>query len=147
MEPPRNPWKHRFARPTPQQLRGQLSESAVEVFDTARGRLRQTAGLVETVSWYGFSWFWCLEYRATGQDEPLAVLIPSPENVQIASVLESDFVTTLPLNRMRRAVIDGVDMAREPYHTRWGVWSLQPGRFLDELWDLLKRKLKYCKAG
>jgi hypothetical protein len=138
----RLPWKDRFKEPSPADLRGGLEKPVVRTFDRARDHLRKVSGVRETVGWYGQSGCWTLEYRLTGHREPFAVLIPSPEDLQLAMPLEAAFITTLPLKRMKRGVRDGLELANEPFDTNWGVWSLAPDGLLEDLKDLLDRRVK-----
>jgi hypothetical protein len=139
----RLPWHDRFNKPTPQQLRRGLPSETLALFDQARARLRKLDGVREELSWYGHCWRWAIEYFAHGDSEPLAVLIPSPEDLQIAMPLDRSFITSLPVNRLKRSVRDGLDLAQEPFDTNWGVWSINQGGMIDDLGDLLDRKLRH----
>jgi hypothetical protein len=140
-------WKDKFTEPTPHQLRQSLPESSVDLFDRTRRHLRRLDGVDETVAWYGLCWCWSIEYRTDQTGEPLAVLIPSPQDLQLAMPLDPEFITSLPTKRMKRAIRDGLDLAQEPFDTRWGVWSIQPGSFVDDLTDLVNRKLRHLERA
>ena len=58
----------------------------------------------------------------------------------MAMPLDRGFITKLPQNRLKRAVREGLDLARDPFDTNWAVWSLPYAGLLDELKDVLKRK-------
>lgn len=143
-----NAWKDRFNRPTVTQLR-KLLEGTTASFDEARKRLLDLDGVQEVTAWYGDSWHWTIEYRVDQSDEPLALLVPSPTDLQIAVPLDREFVQTLPMSRMSRALRDGLELAQEPFDTRWGVWTVQTGSLLDSLQDLIERKLRHLakRAG
>jgi hypothetical protein len=139
----RIPWEDRFNRPTTQQLRAALSDENASAFDAARKFLKKLNGVEERVTWYGHCWRWSIEYRKPGDSEPLGVLIPSPSDLQLAMPLDTAFVETLPISRMKRSVRDGLELAQAPFDTRWGVWSIQYGQLLDDLRDLFSRRLKH----
>jgi len=108
-----------------------------------RSHLCDLDGVRETVAWHGLCWRWTIEYRINADTDPLAVLIPSPEDLQLAMPLDASFITTLPLRRMKRAVRDGLDLAREPFDTRWGVWSVQQDSVAEDLGDLATRRFNH----
>ncbi len=142
----RIPWQDRFKPPSPKQLRENLPEGSVELFDHARSHLKTLDGIRETIGWYGQSWCWALEYRLKTDEDPLAIIIPSPADLQMAMPLDVAFITTLPVQRMKRAIRDGLDLASEPFDTHWGVWSIGQQNLLDDLEDLTNRRLKHLAA-
>ncbi len=139
----RLPWQDRFNEPSPKVLRSGLSADTAGYFDRARSNLLDMDGVQEAVAWYGQCWCWAIEYRTNGSDDPLALLIPSPCDLQFAMPLDKQFITTLPVARMKRAVRDGLELAQEPFDTNWGIWSLQQGNLLEDMEDLARRKLKH----
>jgi len=143
----RLPWRDEFNQPTPKQLRSALPTGTVELFDCAQRTLRNLAGVHEDVAWYGPSWCWALEYRTEQQGEPLAILIPSPDDLQLAMPLDRPFIESLPMSRMRRSVRDGLDLAQEPFDTNWGVWSIGHPTILDDLGDLLRRRMTHLTGS
>jgi hypothetical protein len=50
---------------------------------------------------------------------------------------------------VKRAVRDGLELVLEPYHSRWGVWSITASSLIDELQDLVEMKLAHLakRAG
>ena len=145
----RLPWKDHFNQPAAGQLRKALPAEAAETFDNLRKHLLALDGVEERLGWYGHCWHWTLVYQTAHAKDPLAVVIPSPEDLQLAIPLEPGFAKSLPLKRMKRAVREGLDLAREPFDTRWAVWSLQMPRLIDDLIDLIDLKLRHLgrKAG
>jgi hypothetical protein len=141
----RLPWHDRFNKPTPQQLRRSLPAEVVAAFDHARSLLRELDGVSEELAWYGHCWRWAIEYRASKDADPLAIVIPSPDDLQIAIPLDRSFLMSLPLNRLKRSVRDGLDLAQEPFDTNWGVWSISQGNLIDDLGDLLERKHRHLR--
>jgi len=139
----RTPWQDRFNEPTPYQLRCGLPEMSAKLFDRMRSRLRDLDGIEEGVAWYGVCWRWAIEFRLDDDADPLAILIPSPDDLQFAMLLDPAFITSLPLRRMKRVVRDGLDLASEPFDTRWGVWSIQQDSVAEDLEDLAARRRRH----
>jgi len=142
-------WTDRFKTPDTAVLRGGLRSDARPLFDAIRKRLLELKGIREDIAWYGECWHWTLEYRTRLAPEPLAVIVPSPEDLQLALPMDPEFTRSLPVQRMKRAVRDGLELVLEPYHSRWGVWSLTASSLIDELQDLVEMKLAHLakRAG
>jgi hypothetical protein len=138
-------WADRFRQPTTEGLREGLSGDALRLFTAARKHLLQVEGVEETPAWYGASWRWSLEYRVASRAEPLAVLIPSPQDLQLAIQFDREQVTELARKPMKRAIRDGLELARDPFDTRWAVWSIQP-HLLEDLCKLIDLKVKRAVA-
>ena len=138
------PWTDQFRTPTVTQLRNNLQAGAADFFDRTRKTLLKMGGLVEHPRWYGDCWFWSLGYfienEDTADDNPMALLIPATEDLQLAMPLEKEFMATLNVRRLKRAIRDGLDIGQEPFHTRWAIWSLTAGNVTDEvLWVVTSR--------
>lgn len=143
MVQPTNAWQDRFNTPDVATLRKGFDAEAADAFDRIRKDLLAVDTVREELAWYGQSWGWSIEYHMDGIDGPLAVIIPAPEDVQMAMTIDSDFLAQLPLRRMKRAIRDGLDLASPPFDTSLAVWSLQPVHILDDLMDLVERRLKF----
>lgn len=139
-------WGDRFNRPTVDQLRKQFKRDHQRILDRMRKRLLELDGGVEAVEWMGEAWKWSLVYRTNLSDEPLAVLIPSTYDLQLAVPLDPELAETLAGRKLKRTVREGLDLAREPFNTNWGVWSLNPPHLIDDLQDLVARKLAHLSA-
>lgn len=138
----RNAWQDRFNQPTPKDLRSVLADDSLAAFDRIRDALKDRDGIEERTAWYGPCWCWCIEFNVRGASAPLGILIPSPEDVQLAMPLDKEFLTQLPMKRMRRAVRDGLELALDPFDSNWSVWSIGPDGLLEELQDVIDRRLK-----
>ncbi len=139
----RSAWDDRFNQPTIAKLKAGLGEPAGTLFEALRSNLLGLDGVSEGFAWHGACWRWTIEYRTKHSDDPLAVVVPSPSDLQLAVPLDPDFIRSLPMRRMKRAVRDGVDLAQEPFDTHWGVWSIQAEGLLDDLVDLIELKLTH----
>lgn len=138
----RRAWDDRFTQPAVEQLRADLADDAAGMFDRLREHMQGLKGIKENVEWYGPCWRWAVEFRGSGADDPLALLIPSPEDLQLAMPFERKVIEAIPVDQMKRAIRDGLDLAREPFDTRWGVWSVQFANMLDDLIVVVDEKYK-----
>ena len=57
--------------------------------------------------------------------------------------MERGFARSLPTRRMKRTLRDGLELAQDPFDTRWGVWSIQAEGLLHDVVDLIERKLRH----
>ncbi len=135
-------WEDRFNRPTIEALRASLSPAAAKLFTQLRRHLLALDGVTEGFSWHGDCWRWTIEYYTDHSDEPLALLVPSPTDLQLAMPLEREFVRSLSMRRMKRSVREGIGLAQDPFDTRWGVWSIETEGLLEDLTDLIEHKLR-----
>ena len=135
-------WEDRFNRPALGELRGGLDATATKLFNTVHRHLTSLDGVGTSFAWHGESWRWTIEYRTRGAEDPLAVMVPSPENLQLAIPLKRDLARTISTRRMKRAVRDGLELAQDPFDTHWGVWSLQPG-LIEDIVDLVELKRRH----
>lgn len=136
-------WEDRFNRPTAELLREGLRGPARKCFDRFRRHVLALEAVSEDFAWHGACWRWTIEYRSDLSDEPLAVIVPSPADLQVAVPLERELVRMLSTRRMKRALRDGVGLAQDPFDTRWGVWSIEAEGLLDDITDLLELKLRH----
>ena len=136
-------WTDRFRSPSSDDLRESVRTQSRHHFEVLRRQLLELDGVRESIAWYGDCWHWSFEYRTRLSDQPLAVLIPAPFDLQLALPIDEEFTRALPLNRLKRAVRDGLDLAKEPYNSRWGVWSVTGISLIEELQDLIEMKLKH----
>ncbi len=139
----RSAWEDRFNRPTVELLRAGVRGQPRRLFDSLHRQLGDLDEVTVDLAWHGACWRWTIEYRTSLAEEPLAVLIPSPDNLQVAMPLDRDFVSSLPLGRMTRALRDGLNLAQEPFDTRWGIWSIGASGLVDDVMDLVERKLRH----
>lgn len=146
----RSPWQDEFNVPTIDDLRTDLPVPAAELFDATRTFLLKRDNLLEEMRWYGDCWFWTLAYYLEGEntdeDQPVAIIVPAPDNLQIAAPLDRDFLGQLNTRRMKRAIRDGLDLAADPYSTNWAVWPIAAKNMLDDLISLLQQRLNWLQG-
>ena len=138
----RSTWKDRFNRPTIDALRKELPGESRKLFDQTRRKLLQLGDLQDSPNWHGDSWNWTLAFNVDGNTEPAAILVPAPHDLQLAVPMDREFAESLPVSRLPRAVRDGLELAREPFDTRWAIWSITSTSLVDQLVDLVERKLR-----
>lgn len=134
-------WEDRFNRPSVSGLRAGLVGS-IKIFDQLRRHLLSLDGVSESFAWHGDCWRWTIEYHTEHSPEPLAVIVPSPDDLQLAVPLERDFVRNLSTRRMKRSVKEGIGLAQDPFDTHWGIWSVSD-TLIDDLGDLVELKLTH----
>lgn len=138
-----DPWRDRYHTPDAAALRKGLEAEVVEVFDAMRTYMTGIDDVDESPAWHGSNWCWSLEYRIPIATEVVGLLIPAAHDLQFAMPIDREFLGQLPIRRMKRAIRDGLDLASPPFDTTWAVWSLTPGSSLDDLQDLVNRRLKF----
>jgi len=136
-------WNDRFNCPTVAALRAGMKSAARSLFDKLHKHLGEYERLNETVAWYGDSWRWVVEYRVSREPEPFAVIVPSPEELQLGVPTSPKFAEKIASRRFKRAVRDGLDLASEPFDTRWAVWPVGSASMLVELLHLLDDKQSF----
>lgn len=142
----RRAWDDRFQRPAIETLRADLSDDSAALFDRLREHMCSLKGVREDVAWYGDCWRWAVAYSVSGVDDPMAMLVPSPEDLQLVIPFERAMIEKLPINQMKRTIRDGLDLAREPFDTRWGIWSVQFANLMDDMISLINHKYKLVTA-
>ncbi len=141
-----SPWKDQFNQPLPDDLRALVTGDAKKAFDRARSRLHALGELSEDVQWFGDCWYWSLAFMREGSDEPLALLIPSPEDFQMAAPLDHDFLSQLSIRRLKRFVRDGLELAMPPHNTRWAFWSTPTTGAVEDVMPVLKNKYAWLSS-
>ncbi len=139
-------WTDSFNTPTVQEVRGDIQEAGLAPFDVIRAYLLETPDVSETLQWFGPCWQWTIAYKLPELEDPLAILIPSPEDVQMAIPLPPGFIESIPFKRLKRAIRDGLDLGREPFDTKWAVWSIPAAGLLDDLKEIIRYRLRHLAS-
>lgn len=139
-----SPWSDRFNAPSVERLGAALPAPAAGLFRSARKMLHDAGLAVESVAWHGESWRWTVEFRSFASAEVSAMLVPAPENLQLAVPVSRDFVQGLPMRRLKKAVREGLELASEPFDTRLAIWCLTTPGQLADLHDLLQRRVRHA---
>jgi len=136
-------WQDRFNRPTVAQLRSALKANDKALIDRLIKHIEEIDRVSHTVAWYGDSWRWVVEFRAARNPQPFAVVIPSPDDLQLAMPTSPKFAAEMATRRLKRAVRDGLDLAGEPFDTRWAIWSVNSLSMLADLLHLINDKQQF----
>ena len=88
-------WTDEYNAPSIDGLRNLTINDAKKAFDKAKSKIIALENVDLTVKWYGEGWFWTVAFISEFTDEPLAIMIPAEENLQIASPLTHDFIEQL----------------------------------------------------
>ena len=136
-------WTDEFNSPTIKGLRVLAINDAKKAFDKAIVKIEALENVVTDVKWYGECWFWTVSFHSDFLDEPLAIMIPAEENLQIATPLTHEFIDQLSTRRLKRFVRDGLELAMPPHRTTWAVWSIPTIGAVEDVMPVLKAKQKY----
>jgi hypothetical protein len=136
-------WEDRFNRPDVPAFRAALKANDRSLFDRLCKHIGELERVSQGVAWYGESWRWVVEFRAAREPQPFAVIVPSPEDLQLAMPTSRQFAAEISTRRLKRAVRDGLELAGEPFDTRWAVWSVNSASLLAELMHLLEDKRRF----
>lgn len=140
-------WGDRFKEPQVKELRAELPNGSAEIFDSMRSVLLEIEGIREFCVWHGDSWRWTIEFRTKKTAPPLAVLIPSPEDLQLAIPFEDGELDHLSTDQLKKTVLEGLELAQEHFDTNWGIWSLQYISMTEQLGGLLQERLSRRRNG
>jgi hypothetical protein len=144
----RVPWADKFKAPSLDDLRESLPNRQVaQLLDDARRVFLHAPRVVETIVWHGVPWRWTLVY-GTPQDgaRALGYIVPDPSRLQVCIPLTVDMVKTLPFRRLKKAIRDGIIFARSAAGVHWPCWEITSAGVLQDVQELLERKLKFLAA-
>lgn len=136
----RPPWTDYFSEPKIAQLRGTFPEDVQPLFDKVQKKLCEVNGTTQKLKWFGDGWHWTIGYFTSQCDEPLTILIPNPADLQLAMPLNSTFMDSLKSDQIKKSLRDGLELALEPFDTRWAVWSIENETILADLLDFVALK-------
>lgn len=137
----RSPWSDYFNEPTLQQLREGYDEEPIKLFDTVMKKLGEFKAHSQKMTWYGDGWHWSISYYADDRETPLVIIIPNPEDLQLAMPLDRAFINSLDYKQIKKTIRDGLDLANDPFDTNWGIWTIESANILDDLVDLVKLRM------
>ncbi len=139
---PISPWADRFNVPTVDRLAQSLTGEPATLFRQTRRMLHDVTLTHESVAWRGECWKWTIEFRTAPNEDLFAIVIPSPELVQLAVPMSREFLAGLPMRRLKKAVREGLDLASEPFDTNLAIWAVANGGLVADLKDLLQRRIR-----
>lgn len=136
-------WIDEFNQPTIEGLRKLVILDAKKAFDKAKSKILALGDYETELRWFGDCWFWTIAFVSNNLEEPLAIIIPSSEDLQIASPLTHEFIEQLSTRRLKRFVRDGLELAMEPHQTNWAIWSTPTPAAVEDVMPVLKNKHKF----
>jgi len=137
-------WTDEFNTPSIEGLRGLIELDAKKAFDKARSKIMSLGEeIIEDIHWFGDCWFWSITYSIPNLEDPLVILIPSPEDLQMAAPLNGDFLNQLSTRRLKRFVRDGIELAMPPHMTNWAIWSTPTPPAVEDVMPVIKNKYKF----
>ncbi|MDP6602256.1 MAG: hypothetical protein QGH76_08170 [Phycisphaerales bacterium] len=135
-----SPWQDEYNTPALDQLRSPIKGDPKKAFDRMRSKAESLGPMTEDLKWFGHCWYWSITLTPDDQDEALAIIIPSPEDLQVASQFTHEFLEQLPTRRLKRFVRDGLELAMPPHDTTWAFWSIPTVTAVDDIMPVLKNK-------
>jgi hypothetical protein len=136
-------WTDEFNTPTVDGLRKLVISDAKKAFDKTISKVHALGEVREELRWYGDCWYWCVALMSENIEDPLAILIPFPEDLQIATTLSHEFIDQLSTRRLKRFVRDGLELAMAPHQTNWAIWSIPTPMAVEDVMPVIKNKYKY----
>lgn len=148
LETTRLPWTDRFTKPQVDELSAHYDSATGELFAHARRSVSEPEAVEERLEWQGLPWRWTLVFERQGDPtRALAYLVPDPQTPKISIPLTAEMIQLLPLKRMKKTIRDGIEMANSINSVVWACWDLGTENQLDEILDILSRKLSYIEAN
>jgi len=144
----RLPWTDRFTKPQIDELSAHYDSVTGNLFDAARRSVSEPEAVEERLEWQGLPWRWTLVFERQGDPtRALAYLVPDPQSPKLSIPLTTEMIRLLPLKRMKKTIRDGIEMGNTINSTVWACWDLGSENQLDEILDILSRKLAYIEAN
>lgn len=145
---PKTPWEERFRTPTLEALRGQYARPLAAVFDQAKSKLDEFAGLKSEIAWQGIAWRWSFLYRAEAEpSRPWMCLVPRPAKPVLVMPLAHELLRQIPAKKLSKFVRDGLLAAPEVVGIRWPQWELSTKTQADEVLMLAQIKHELTLGG
>lgn len=136
-------WTDEFNVPTVKGLRELLDPDSKKAFDKALSKIHSLGKIEEELRWFGDCWYWSVALMAENMEEPLAIIIPVAEDLQIATMLSHEFIDQLSTRRLKRFVRDGLELAMPPHQTNWAIWAIPTPVAVEDVMPVIKNKYKY----
>ena len=140
---PPSMWTDEFNTPTVEGLRNLAIGDAKKAFDKALNKIHALGDISEKLLWFGDCWYWTIALMSENMVDPLAIIIPFPEDLQIASPLTHEFIDQLSTRRLKRFVRDGLELAMKPHQTNWAIWSTPTIGAVEDVMPVIKNKFKF----
>jgi hypothetical protein len=133
-------WEDRFATPTGEALREDLSKQSLALVDHLRASILSVQGVKETVAWCGVTWKWSLVFKDSA-GRIVAYIVPQPAHTKLVLPLSTHILSRLPSREVSKWLRDGVTSATIVGDVRWAHWEFASKANTDELLWLLEARL------
>lgn len=145
MATPRNAWHDKFSTPEVVDLIGEVNATHRPVFEAARDRLLQIAGVQEDLRWMGVPWRWCLAYLAKSAPErPIAYLIPEPAKPTMSVPLTGRTLSNTQVKSLSRLQREALVNGTRVGEVVWTNWELVSKTVLGEAMGMVELKMTAC---
>ncbi len=143
----RLPWHDRWQEPELEDLIQPLKAHQQRNFQTLIDQMDECSRMRRSLIWYSSGWKWTVQFtycddRGRTIDQ-FAYLVPDAEHPKVVLPLEEDFIASLPMRRLSKFIRDGIRSAKCAVTIHWAAWTPGPESELNQMTDLVKRKLKY----
>lgn len=143
----RSPWQDRWNQPTLKELLNALGKPLGKTVDKLIQRIDELAGVEHTLTWYGPSWKWTIEFtvpsETRGQRQPLAYLVPNMEGPIVSVPVSQPLMDQLRPKRLRRYLKDGLESAKHSVDHYWATWTFANQSEIDLLFEVIEKKHAY----
>jgi hypothetical protein len=137
---PKPVWEDRFATPTRDALRDDLSKQSLALVDHLRASILSVSGVKETVAWCGVTWKWSLVFKDSS-GRIVAYIVPQPAHTKLVLPLSTHILSRLPSREVSKWLRDGVTTATIVGDIRWAHWEFASKANVEELLWLLEARL------
>lgn len=142
---PKPVWEDRFATPTRDALRDDLSKQSLALVDHLRASILSVSGVKETVAWCGVTWKWSLVFKDSS-GRIVAYIVPQPAHTKLVLPLSTHILSRLPSREVSKWLRDGVTTATIVGDVRWAHWEFASKANVEELLWLLEARLPALAA-
>lgn len=142
---PKPVWEDRFATPTRDALRDDLSKQSLALVDHLRASILSVSGVKETVAWCGVTWKWSLVFKDSS-GRIVAYIVPQPAHTKLVLPLSTHILSRLPSREVSKWLRDGVTTATIVGDVRWAHWEFASKTNVEELLWLLEARLPALAA-
>ena len=134
-------WDNRWDKPNLNQLLTPLKAHQKRPFEQMVRELESIDGLERSVTWFGASWKWTIQYHPQGKpDHPVCYLVPDLETPKVCVPLSDPDIDQLPLRRLSKFIRDGIKAAKCALNTHWAIWSPVSRNEAEMVVELVGRK-------
>ena len=140
------PWHDRWSQPTIEQMLEPLNPQHHKAVTSLMGRAGAYEYVVRSLVWYGAGWNWSVQFDLKdpkGNDlETLCYVVLKAETPLVCIPLPEATYNRLPIRRLHKYVRTELRRCKRTFDCYWATWNLSASSEMEQLTDLLKRKVK-----